>query len=299
MKQDNVAANTGAGIAAILFGVSVVAVRIAVRDVPPLTLALLRFGQGSFVLFIALAAFRRDLFRIDRRDLPYLGLLGVIFFAVFPFTFNLGMRYVDASHGALLLATMPLWTLILARFAARERLSARQVIGVLTSMVGVAFVMADRTAAVGAGTSNSLKGNVLLIATAICGATYNVLAKRMLSRYAGLTVTFYAMLIGTIFLAPAPFVEAAPRLSALGAETLVMVAFLGVFGAALSFSLWTSALRRLSPTQVAVYINLNPISATLLAAVMLHEHLSVNFILGFLAVATGVMIVNWTRSTNA
>jgi len=298
MKQDNVAANTAAGIAAILFGISVVAVRIEIRDVPPLTLALLRFGQGSFVLFIALAAFRRDLFRIDRRDLPYLGLLGVIFFAVFPFTFNLGMRYVDASHGALLLATMPLWTLILARFVARERLSARQVIGVLTSMVGVAFVMADRTAA-GAGASNSMKGNLLLIATAICGATYNVLAKRMLSRYAGLTVTFYAMLIGTIFLAPAPFVEAAPRLDALGAETLVMVAFLGVFGAAVSFSLWTSALQRLSPTQVAVYINLNPISATLLAAVMLHEHLSVNFVLGFLAVATGVMIVNWTRSTSA
>jgi len=298
MKQDNVAANTAAGLAAILFGVSVVAVRIAVRDIPPLTLALLRFGQGSFVLFIALAAFRRDLFRIDRRDLPYLGLLGVIFFAVFPVTFNAGMRYVDASHGALLLATMPLWTLILARFVARERLSARQLIGVLTSMVGVVFVMADRTAA-GAGASNSLKGNLLLIATAICGATYNVLAKRMLSRYSGLTVTFYAMLIGTIFLAPAPFVEAAPRLDALGAETLVMVAFLGVFGAALSFSLWTSALQRLSPTQVAVYINLNPISATLLAAVMLHEHLSVNFVLGFVAVVTGVMIVNWTRSTNA
>jgi len=298
MKQDNVASNTAAGLAAILFGASVVAVRIAVRDVPPLTLALLRFGQGSLVLFITLAAFRRDLFRIDRRDLPYLGLLGVIFFAVFPVTFNAGMRYVDASHGALLLATMPLWTLILARFVARERLSARQLIGVLTSMVGVVFVMADRTAA-GAGASNSLKGNLLLIATAICGATYNVLAKRMLSRYAGLTVTFYAMLIGTIFLAPAPFVEAAPRLDALGAETLVMVAFLGVFGAAVSFSLWTSALQRLSPTQVAVYINLNPISATLLAAVMLHEHLSVNFVLGFVAVATGVMIVNWTRSTTA
>src|SRR6476620_9015838 len=141
MKQDNVAANTAAGLAAILFGVSVVAVRIAVRDIPPLTLALLRFGQGSFVLFIALAAFRRDLFRIDGRDLPYLGLLGVVFFAVFPVTFNAGMRYVDASHGALLLATMPLWTLMLARLVARERLSARQLIGVLTSMVGVVFVM--------------------------------------------------------------------------------------------------------------------------------------------------------------
>ena len=292
--KHNAAANAAAGLAAILFGASVVAVRIAVRDVPPLTLALLRFGQGSLVLLIALAAFRRDLLRIDRRDLPYLALLGVIFFTVFPVTFNAGMRYVDASHGALLLASMPLWTLMLARLVARERLSARQIVGVLTSMAGVAIVMADRSAA-GAGTSTSFKGNVLLIATAICGAAYNVMAKRMLGRYAGLTVTFYAMLIGTIFLAPAPFIESAPRLSTLGGETLAMVVFLGVFGGAISFSLWTSALRRLSPTQVAVYINLNPISATLLAAVMLHEHLSVTFVLGFLAVAAGVMIVNWTR----
>jgi drug/metabolite transporter (DMT)-like permease len=203
------------------------------------------------------------------------------------------MRYVDASHGALLLATMPLWTLMLARLVARERLSARQIAGVLTSMAGVAIVMADRGAA-GAGTSTSLKGNLLLIATAICGATYNVMAKRMLGRYAGLTVTFYAMLIGTLFLSPAPFIESAPS-PQLGGETLAMVVFLGVFGGAISFSLWTSALRRLSPTQVAVYINLNPISATLLAAVMLHEHLSGTFVLGFLAVAAGVIIVNWTR----
>jgi len=290
MKRENAAANAAAGLAAILFGASVVAVRIAVRDIPPLTLALVRFGQGSLVLLVAIAAFRRDLLRIDRRDLPYLALLGAIFFAVFPVTFNVGMRYVDASHGALLLATMPLWTLIISRFAARDQLSVRQSIGVLTSLLGVAVVMADRVG----GSSTSVTGNLLLIATAICGAIYNVLAKRMLGRYAGITVTLYAMLIGTVFLAPASLVERAPRLDALSAETVAMVVFLGVFGGAVSFSLWTSALRRLSPTQVAVYINLNPIAATLLAAAMLQEHLSRTFLFGFVGVVTGVMIVNWT-----
>jgi drug/metabolite transporter (DMT)-like permease len=290
LKRGNVAANAAAGVAAILFGASVVAVRIAVRDVPPLTLALLRFGQGSLVLLVVLAAFRRDLLRIDRRDFPYIALLGVVFFTIFPVTFNAGMRYTEASRGALLLATMPLWTLVIARVAARERLSTRQIVGVLTSIVGVGIVMADRGAAAG----GSVKGDALLIATALCGATYNVLAKRMLGRYAGITVTFYAMLIGTIFLVPASLVENAPRLDSLSAPTLASVVFLGVFGGALGFSLWTSALRRLSPTQVAVYINLNPIAATLLGATMLHEHLSGAFVVGFLAVAAGVMIVNWT-----
>jgi drug/metabolite transporter (DMT)-like permease len=292
MRQESAAANMAAGLAAILFGASVVAVRIAVRDVPPLTLALFRFGIGSIVLVAALALFRRDLLRIDARDVPYLALLGVLFFTIFPVTFNAGMQYVEASRGALLLATMPLWSVVVAGVAGRETLSARKVVGVLTSLVGVAIVMVERHG-VGTVAKGSLTGDALLLTTALCGAIYNVLAKRMLTRYTGLTVTCYAMVLGTAFLFPASFVEHAPRFASLRGETLVMVLLLGVFGGALSFSLWTSALRQLSPTQVAVYINLNPLAATLLGATMLHERISSYFVVGFAAVAAGVMIVNW------
>jgi drug/metabolite transporter (DMT)-like permease len=289
----NAAANAAAALAALLFGASVVAVRIAVRDVPPLTLALLRFGQGSLVLLVGLALVRRDLLRVDRRDIPYLGLLGIIFFTIFPVTFNAGMRSIEASRGALLLATMPLWSVVLGRFVVRERLSARQVVGVLTSIAGVAIAMAGRGTSAG-GPSGSVNGDMLVLVSAVCGAIYNVLAARMLRRYAGLTVTFYAMALGTLFLVPAVFAEHAPSVASLGRETLAMVIFLGVFGGALSFSLWTSALRKLSPTQVAVYINLNPVAAALLGAILLRERLSGSFVIGFAAVAAGVMIVNWT-----
>jgi drug/metabolite transporter (DMT)-like permease len=286
------AASTSAAFAATMFGASVVAVRIAVRDVPPLTLALLRFGQGSLLLFIALFAFRRDLLRINWRDLPYLALLGAVFFTAFPITFNLGMRSVEASRAGLLLATMPLWTIVLARLVVSERLTSRQIAGVLLSIVGVAIVMIDRHG-IGASGSNSPKGELLLLVTAFCGAVYNVLAKRMLERYAGLTVAFYAMLMGSIFLLPALLVEQTPTITALSGETIALVVFLGLFGGAIAFSLWTSALSRLSPTQVTVFINLNPMAATLLGATVLHERLSISFAVGFAAVASGVMIVNW------
>jgi drug/metabolite transporter (DMT)-like permease len=290
VRRDTAVANASACIAAILFGASVVAVRIAVREIPPLTLALLRFGQGAVVLLIGLALFRRDRLRIDLRDLPYLGLLGAIFFAIFPTTFNMGMRFEAASRGALLLATMPLWTLIIARFSTGERLKARQTLGVLVSIAGVGIVMAQRTGSA----EGSLEGDSLLIATALCGAIYNVLAKRMLAKYGGLTVSFYAMLIGALLLTPALAVEHSPSPSAVSAETMWMVLFLGVLGGALAFSLWTSALRRLTPTRVAVYINLNPMSAALVAALLLHERLTFVFTIGFFAVAAGVMIVNWS-----
>jgi drug/metabolite transporter (DMT)-like permease len=293
VTRERAVANASACIAAIFFGASVVAVRIAVRDIPPLTLALLRFGQGALLLLGGLALFRRDRLRVEPRDLPYLGTLGALFFAVFPTTFNMGMRYEAASRGALLLATMPLWTLVIARLVSRERLSPRQILGVFVSVAGVAVVILQRRAT-GAGSVDLVRGDLLLMITAVCGAIYNVSAKRMLTKYGGLTVTFYAMLIGSLLLTPALAVERQPSFSALPRETVWLVVFLGVLGGALAFSLWTSALRRLSPTQVAVYINLNPIAATLLAATVLHEQLSPLFIVGFLAVAAGLLIVNWS-----
>lgn len=275
----------------MLFGASVVAVRIAVRDVPPLTLALARFAEGSLILLVALMLFKREFLRVQPRDVPYLALLGLVFFAIFPVTFNAGLRYIEASRAALLLATMPLWSLMLGRMAAHETLSPRQIGGVFLSIVGVGIVMLQR--GVSGGTSSSMKGDLLLLVTAFCGAIYNVLAKRVLGRYTGITVTFYAMAFGTVLLVPASLVERAPNFAALSGETMAMVIFLGVFGGAMSFSLWTSALRRLSPTQVAVYINLNPMAATLLAATVLHERLSVSFVVGLVTVMTGVFIVNW------
>ncbi len=279
-------ANAAAAIAALLFGASVVAVRIAVRDVPPLTLAFLRFGQGTMLLAAGLALFRRDLFHVARRDLPYLALLGVIFYTIFPVSFNAGLQYLPASQASLLLATTPLWTLLLARAVTRERLATRQIVGVIVSISGVAIVMTDR----GLG-QVSVIGVLLLITTALSGAIYNVLAKRALAKYNGVTVTFYAMLAGSLLLMPS---LVGSHLNLLSRETLALVAFLGVFGGAVAFTLWTVALRRLSPTEVAVYINLNPIAASLLAAAMLGERLTPAFVVGFVAVAAGVLIVNWT-----
>jgi drug/metabolite transporter (DMT)-like permease len=278
-------ANAAAAVAAVLFGVSVVGVRIAVRDVPPLTLAFLRFSQGAIVLAAGLALFRRDLFRVERRDLPYLVLLGLIFYAIFAVSFNAGLKYLEASQAALIIATMPLWTLVITRFATGARLVGRQVAGVVLGIAGVAIVMIDR----GLG-QVSVPGVLLLTATALSGATYNVLAKRMLAKYDALTVTFYAMLFGSLLLAPT---LAGARLSGLPANTVALVVFLGVVGGAVAFGLWTVALRRLTPTEVAVYINLNPIAASLLAATMLGERLTPAFFAGFVAVAAGVLTVNW------
>jgi drug/metabolite transporter (DMT)-like permease len=285
-------ANAGAFIAAILFGASVVAVRVAVQDIPPLTLAILRFGQGGFLLLLLLLIWARDLLRIGWRDVPYLVLLGVIFFTIFPVTFNTGLRLTEASRGALMLATMPLWSVLLARMATREHLSFRQICGVLLAFAGVGVVLAERGLTF-VGTSLSLAGDALMLVTAICGAVYGVLAKRMLTRYRALSVTAYTMMFGTLLLMPFTFLEdPCSALARMRTDTVMLVLFLGIFGGAIGYFLWTFALTRLSPTQVAVYINLNPMIATLLGVTLLAEKLTGIFVAGFAAVFAGVLLVN-------
>ena len=300
MISQRLAANVGALVAAALFCSSVVAVRVAVQEVPPLSLAVLRFGQGGLLLMLLLLlAGAWDLLRVNWRDLPLLILLGVVLFAVFPVTFNASLRLIEASRGALVLATIPLWSALLARIARSERLAPRQVVGILLTLGGVGLALSERGLGwqVGMGT---LAGDGLMLATALCGAAYGVLAQRAFARYATLTVTTYAMVLGTLLLLPAALVEGLVGvLPQLARQTVALLVFLGVFGGALGFFLWTYALTRLTPTQVAVYINLNPLVAMVLAAALLAEHLTIMFVAGFGAVLMGVVLVNWPKRAQA
>ena len=296
MISQRLAANAGAFVAAALFGASVVAVRVAVQDVPPLSLAVLRFGQGGLLLVLVLLLVGgRGMLRVEWRDLPLLVLLGALLFAVFPATFNASLRLIEASRGALLLATIPLWSALLARMARSERLSPRQFVGVLLSLGGVGLALAER--GVGRqGGLETLAGDGLMLVTALCGAAYAVLARRAFARYGALTVTTYAMAFGTLLLLPFGLAEGlAGTLQRLDGQAVALLAFLGVFGGALGFYLWTFALTRLTPTQVAVYINLNPLVAMVLAAALLMERLTVAFAAGFGLVLLGVLLVNWPK----
>ena len=285
-------ASASAAAAAVLFGASVIAVRVAVREIPPASLAVLRFGLGGLLLAgILLVAAPRYL-RIRWERLRLFGLLGIVMFVLFPLTFNVGLRYTEASRGALMLATMPIWSAVLGSFAG-ERLSRRQAVGVGLSVLGIGLAFAEPATAIG-GDAMQLLGDGLLLLSGLLGAVYGLIAKRVLAVDSPATVTTYAMLIGVALLLPAAFVEGlVPAVGRLDGRLFGLVVFLGVLGGAAAFQLWTWALSRLTPTQVAVHVNLNPIVAAILGVVLLGERRAGLFLLGFAAVVAGVLLVNW------
>lgn len=192
-----------------------------------------------------------------------------------------------------MLATMPVLSALLAWGAGGEHLILRQVGGVLLTLGGVGMVLAERGLN-WQGTPATIVGDLLMLLTAMSGAIYGILANRALVRYEALTVTTYAMVIGTLLLLPAAVAEGLFQvLPRIDEKAAVLILFLGIFGGALGFFLWTFALTQLTPTQVAVYVNLNPMVATILGTALLAEGLTVAFTAGFVAVLAGVLLVNW------
>lgn len=293
MRNQALAANAALACSLVIAGSAVVATRAVVRDVPPLSLAVLRFGLGSGALFLCLALGARGLLRVARRDLPHLALLGAILFAAFPLTFNAGLRLTEASRGALLLATVPVWSAVLARAAGRERLAARQVAGLALTVAGVVVAIAGRGLPWQAP-GGALLGDGLLLLAALLGAVYGVLAKPAFARHAALTITAYTMLAGTLLLLPAALAEGLlPAAARLDGRALALILFLALPDGALGYYLYAFGLARLSPTQTAVYLNLTPLTALALGAALLGERVTPALLAAFVLSLTGIALVNW------
>jgi len=294
------AANMAAFTSAVLFGASLVAVRVIVEDVPPTTFAFVRFGIGGLFLMACLMVGWKGLLRVSRGDLPAMILLGGLIFAVFPVIINVSLSLTEASRGALMVATMPIWSAVLARLIGGEHLTRRQIAGIALSFSGVGIVMAERGLNLD-GQGRALLGDTIMFLGASTGALYGILAKRMLRRYRPLTVTAWAMIGGSTLLIPFVFGELVlfRQSVSIDAQVALLIGFTAIFGGAIGYVLWTFGLSRLSATQTAVYINLNPLVAALLAAALLSERLGPVFVAGFIAVAGGVLMVNWPRRTPA
>jgi drug/metabolite transporter (DMT)-like permease len=292
MVPSRLLANLSALVASVVFGGATVATRAAVRDVPPFTLGFLRFSIGGLVLLAVLVLWRRSLPVWSGREYVLVAVLGAALFGLFPLLFNAGLRLTEASRGALVLAIMPLASLLLARRLRKEKLAPRQVVGVCCTFLGVLLIFAE------AGTGRTIAlpalGDAMLLLCAGLAAVYGVLGRQLVSSRGPLAVTAFAMLFGSLVQLPAAALEIERSgLPHFSPESLRLLIFLALIGGAAAYFLWTAALTRLSATELSVYINMNPLVAAVLAALLLGESLTAIYLVALVWVLGGVLLVNW------
>jgi drug/metabolite transporter (DMT)-like permease len=290
--------NLAAFVGSCLLGAAVVATRQVVDDIAPLNLAFLRYALGGACLAALVQVLRPGSLRLPRAVLPKIVLLGILMYALFPVVFNTSLRYTTASRGAVILALMPLFTAVLGAFARSEQLRPVQWLGVVCSIVGVTAVFAESGLHFADGRS-ALIGNTLMVIAALIGAVFSVAARPVLLGFGVTQVTAIAMLAGALLLClPALYRGVPGEIGDAPASTNLLVLYLAIPGGALAFYLVSFALSRLSATQATLYINLNPLVATILAALLLDEPLTWWFALGFGLVVVGLLLANLQRRSS-
>nr|WP_298682465.1 DMT family transporter [uncultured Dongia sp.] len=267
-------------------GTAVVATRYVMGVIDPLTLGALRFGIG-FVLLLPIALLQRATWP-GRRDWPGVASLGLLFFALFPILFNASLIYTTAARGALALSTLPLLTLLVGALLGVEQLTFRKTLGVLIAMSGVAMALLSGLATVPAG---AWRGDLLMIGAALCMALYNVWSRPFIRRSGPIPFATAGMGVGALCLiVVAVLRDGLAPLAAFDLPQWSAVAYLGVFGGAVTFFLWAFALGRASPTRVAISVTVNPITASLFGAALLGEAIRWNLVVGLVTVFAGIWL---------
>ena len=269
-------------------GAAIVASRFVIAEVPPLTLAMLRYAIGFLCLLpFALPALRGLRAQLRRRDLLAMAALGTGQFGILIALLNWGLQTVPAAPAALIFSLFPLLTLLLGAALGREQVTQRLLAGVLLSITGVALALLPKLQA---GPAGGWWGELAVFASACVGALCSVLYRPYLQRYPTVPVSAFAMLASVVFLALAALHEDWPaRVGGLPAGSWAVVAFIGL-SSGIGYFWWLYALKHESPTRVTVFLALNPVTAALLGWLLLGERLPPQMLGALALIALGLWL---------
>lgn len=255
-------------VVAIIWGINFSIVKYGTTLIDPLAYNGVRVMLAG-VLLLAVALADRAAFP-NRRETAALFALGVLGNGVYQFFFIEGVARTRASDAGLVIAASPALIAIVGRMLGVERVSRRGVLGILLSIGGIAFVILGTTGAT-AGDA-SVWGDILILIGSVCWAFYTVLLKPYTEHLSGVHVSAFTMLGGAIplFLVAWPRIEAA-QWSHLPVKGWSAILYSGVFALVIAYLFWYRGVRVIGPTRTAMYSNLQPVVAVLMAWWLLGE----------------------------
>ncbi len=270
-----------------------VATRFVVDQTGPGSLAFLRYTIALLCLLPAVMMASRV--RFQRREILPMALLGIGQFGILIALLNFSLQHITSARAALIFATFPLLTMLLAAALGRERLSVLKSLGVIATIVGVGFSLGE-TALTDGGAPTEWIGIGAAFASALTGAICAVLYRPYLERYPTLQVSALATAAAVLFLtglaAGEGFFAAWPAFTPGGWGAIV---FIGL-SSGIGYFLWLFALRHAPPTQVTVFLGLSPVTATIVGALLLSEPVTSGALVGLALVLLGLWLALWRRA---
>ena len=278
-------------LAVIFWGISYISTDICLRYMQPITLSALRCAVAAIILFIVWKI-KEPKAKIHKKHILRLfasGFFGIACYSVLEFY---GVKYTSPAVAAIILASIPVISILMERIVNNKKLTAMKITGVVISLIGVVLVMGIGLKDVRGG--GEIVGYLSMLGAAMTWVIYNYISIPLYKDYSPLTISTYQMLFATVMLIPI-FVltgEPVPQINIIIAGNIL---FLAGLCSALGFSLYLYTLRSLGMVSTTLFINIQPLVTVIAAMIILNEVLSFNQLLGGVLVVGAVYLSTYRR----
>jgi drug/metabolite transporter (DMT)-like permease len=271
----------------LVWGSTYLAIRYAVETIPPLVAAGIRHTiAGGVLLAWACARGYRP-----RREHWLAGIvLGALFFFVGHGTLHWAEQHVASGLAALLIATEPMFILVLAWAAGQQRISRISALGLAFGVVGVAILTGAEVSAKNA----SLIGLLAVLLGSLSWSAGVVISPRLKLPTDALARTAVPLVCGAVMLLAAAGITGEFRglhWSAISLKSIFGLGYLIVFGSIVAFTAYTWLLQRVPPAVVATHTYANPVVAVLLGWLLASEPLTTRVAISSVAILGAIMLI--------
>ncbi len=280
-------------IAVVIWGGNFIATKVTLLEVSPATIVWLRFGIGTLILGATVLA-RKQFALPARRELAYFALLGFLGVTLHQWLQATGLITAAATTTAWIVAIIPVFTAILGWLLLKEKLGIVRVGGMVLAAVGVVLIVSKGRPETLISGGFGTPGDFLILISAVNWAVFSVLSRRGLAAHPATRMMFFVMIFGWLFaniwlFGFGPGLSEIPQLSADG---WVGILVLGALGSGVAYIAWYDALQALPASQLAAFINIEPLVTTVMAAYMLREEITPLILFGAALILTGIYLVN-------
>lgn len=271
-------------IASIIWGANGPIMKYVLQTIPPFTLALIRFGGASAVLF-PFVLNKLSIAKKDRINILLVSLFGVSLNIGFYF---LGLKTTTALNAGIIVASLPIFTLIFAAIFLKEKVKKNFVFGSVLGLLGILVIISKDILL----TTFSPIGDFLILLATLSYVFYEILSKK-LKHYSPVLITFYMFLIASATFFPFAFLEfqSNPYWIYKLSFSVILGSFYGIFFSSIcAYVLWQWALWQLQATRVGFFFYLDPIVSTITAVLFLSEQITPAFLFGSIFIFLGLFI---------
>lgn len=274
-------------LACVIWGVSFLFGKVALREMPASHVVFGRFFIASLLLAPSLKRMRST---FQWKDLPLFAWSGVLMVPTMMLLQFGGLALTSMTSAALIIGMIPVLMALAAVLFDGERPLWRGWLAVILSTLGAVFLVGSPTP------GRSLIGDLLVFASTVASVAWVLTTRRILEKYDSQAATALMIQLGTLALLPISFAMDGLPTFDYDAMTWLAMAVLGIGCTAITYNLWNWGLKVITASQAGVFVNLEPLVGATLGILVLHETLSSGLLLGGLFILTAAFLTTTNKA---